>query len=46
MNGYYYILQITLSEEIKLGKNAQAGTLLAIMTFIVTQNLLQINDNW
>lgn len=40
-----FILQIRLSDEIKLGKNAQAGTFLPIMTYVVIQNLLKISGN-
>lgn len=45
MNECNFILQIRLSDEIKLGKDAQAGTFLPIMTYVVIQNLLKINGN-
>lgn len=45
MSEYDFILQIRLSDEIKLWKHAWAGTFLPIMTFVVIQNLLKINGH-
>lgn len=45
MSEYDFILQIRLSDEIKLWKHAWVGIFLSIMTFVVIQNLLKTNGN-